>query len=128
MEDAPSDKVRTGIPGLDEVLHGGITRNNNVLVEGAPGTGKTTLGLGFIHAGAATFGEPGVIVSFELDPAKIIRDARGFGWNFEPLVDRGAVRILNASPGVLLQELRAEDSVLMSHLRAVGAKRLGKST
>ena len=47
--------VKMGIPGLDEVLLGGLPRNNNVIVEGQPGSGKTTLGLGFIHAGAARY-------------------------------------------------------------------------
>lgn len=40
--------VKTGITGLDEVLRGGLPRQNNLMVEGAPGAGKTTLGLGFI--------------------------------------------------------------------------------
>jgi circadian clock protein KaiC len=67
--------VKMGIPGLDDVLLGGLPRNNNVLVEGRPGSGKTTLGLAFIHAGASLYDEPGVIVSFELEPEKLLRDA-----------------------------------------------------
>ena len=47
-----SELIPTGIAGLDEILFGGVSRNNIILVEGAPGTGKTTLALGFIHAGA----------------------------------------------------------------------------
>ena len=118
------DKVRTGIAGLDEVLMGGIPRLNNVLVEGAPGTGKTTLGLGFIYAGAAEFDEPGLIVSFELDAAKLIRDARGFNWALQGLVDRGRVKIIHATPMAILKEFRADDSVLMEDLLRLGAKRL----
>ena len=57
--------VKTGITGLDEVLHGGIPRNNNLIVEGPAGSGKTTLGLGFIYHGARDYDEPGAIVSFD---------------------------------------------------------------
>lgn len=117
-------KVATGIDGLDEILLGGISRWNNVLIEGPPGSGKTTLGLGIIYAGAARFGEPGVIVSFELTPEKLIRDARGFDWELEALIAKRMVKIVNASPAVLLNELRADDSVLMQHVREVGARRL----
>lgn len=41
--------IRTGIPGLDEILHGGIPRENSVLVKGPPGSGKTTLAMQFIR-------------------------------------------------------------------------------
>lgn len=116
--------VKTGIPGLDEILLGGLTRNNNVLVEGAPGTGKTTLGLAFIHAGATLYDEPGIIVSFELDPDKIIRDARGFDWRLDELVEAGRVRIINATPAVVLNEFRSHDSVLLEHITTMGARRL----
>lgn len=116
--------VQTGITGLDEILLGGLTRNNNVLVEGAPGTGKTTLGLGFIHAGATLYDEPGIIVSFEMDPQKIIRDARGFDWKIDELVAAGRVKIINATPAVVLKEFRSEDSVLIEHIRTMGARRL----
>jgi circadian clock protein KaiC len=42
----------TGIDGLDEILRGGLTSDRVYLVEGTPGTGKTTLALQFLLAGA----------------------------------------------------------------------------
>ncbi|WP_427914918.1 ATPase domain-containing protein [Ramlibacter sp. MMS24-I3-19] len=120
----PNDLIPTGIAGLDDILLGGIRRNNNILVEGAPGAGKTTLGLGFIHAGAAHFGEPGVIVSFELEPDKLLRDAAGFSWDLEGLVRSGRVKIIQTSPAVLLGEFHASEGVLAQELKAIGARRL----
>ena len=52
----------TGIAGLDDVLVGGLTPERLYLIEGSPGTGKTTLGLGFLLAGAK-FGETGLYLS-----------------------------------------------------------------
>jgi circadian clock protein KaiC len=122
--DVHSSLIPTGVSGLDEVLFGGVTRNNIILVEGAPGTGKTTLGLGFIHAGAQRFDEPGVIVTFELSPQKLLRDARGYDWDFEELERQRKVKILYTSPSVLLDELQSTDGVLASEIAALGAKRL----
>ena len=116
--------VKTGIIGLDEVLLGGVPRNNNLLVEGAPGSGKTTLGLGFIHAGAALYNEPGAIISFELEPQKLLRDAAGFNWPMQDLIDAGKIKIIQTSPAVLLNEFRSSDGVLTSVLQEIGAKRL----
>lgn len=119
-----SGLVRTGIIGLDEILHGGIPRNNNLLVEGPPGSGKTTLGLGFIYHGARDHDEPGVIVSFELDPAKLLRDAAGFNWDLQGMIDQGKIKIIQTSPAVLLSEFRSEDGAFSAALVAMGAKRL----
>lgn len=116
--------VRTGVSGLDEVLLGGVHRNNNILVEGAPGAGKTTLGLAFINAGAALYDEPGVIVSFELDPEKLLRDARGFDWDLQAQIDAGRIKIVQTTPAVLLNEFRSDDGVFASELRAMRARRL----
>ncbi len=45
------DLVSTGIPGLDDILGGGLTRDRLYLLEGAPGTGKTTLSVQFLLNG-----------------------------------------------------------------------------
>lgn len=119
-----SELVKTGIVGLDEILHGGIPRNNNLIVEGPPGSGKTTFGLGFIYHGARDFDEPGAIVSFELDPAKLLRDAAGFDWDLQGLIDTGKIKIIQTSPAVLLSEFRSDDGVFAATLNGMGAKRL----
>ncbi len=116
--------VKTGITGLDEVLRGGLPRQNNLLVEGAPGAGKTTIGLGFIYAGAALYDEPGAIVSFELDSAKLLRDAAGFSWDLQEQIDRGRIKVIQTSPAVLLSEFRNPDGAFAETLRAMGCKRL----
>jgi circadian clock protein KaiC len=113
--------VKTGIIGLDEVLRGGIPRNNNLIVEGPPGSGKTTLGLGFIYHGALDYDEPGAIVSFELDPAKLMRDAAGFNWDLQGMIDQGKIK---TSPAVLLSEFRSGDGAFAASLVEMGAKRL----
>lgn len=119
------DLVRIGNPGLDEIFLGGLPRNNNILIEGAPGAGKTTLGLGFIHAGAAIFDEPGVIVTFELSPEKLMRDAKGFEWDLQALIERKKVKIIQTSPPVLLNEFRSGDSgAFTNELLEIGARRL----
>jgi circadian clock protein KaiC len=119
-----NELVKTGITGLDEVLHGGVPRNNNLIVEGPPGSGKTTLGLGFIYHGAVDYDEPGAIVSFELDPAKLLRDAAGFNWDLQGMIDQGKIKIIQTSPAVLLSEFRSEDGAFAAALVAMGAKRL----
>jgi predicted ATP-dependent serine protease len=43
------NRVKTGIAGLDEILEGGFLPGSSVLLEGAPGTGKTNLGLQILY-------------------------------------------------------------------------------
>jgi circadian clock protein KaiC len=55
-------RAATGVAGLDGILGGGMARNRLHLLEGSPGTGKTTIALQFLLAGAAA-GEVGIYVS-----------------------------------------------------------------
>ena len=118
------DLVKTGIAGLDEILSGGIPRGNVILLEGAIGCGKTTLGVEFIYHGASQFGEPGVIVLFEVSPDKIIRDAQCFGWDLRELERTDRLRIVFTSREVLRQELQQADSVLLEEAARIGARRI----
>jgi circadian clock protein KaiC len=119
-----SDLVRTGIVGLDDILRGGLPQNNVTLVEGASGTGKTVMGLEFIYRGITEYHEPGLVVTFEVAPWKLIRDALGFGWDLEALQERNQLRILFTSPQVFIQELRSPDSLLLEVADQMEAQRI----
>lgn len=123
QSDQESDFIKTTIPGMDDLLLGGVRKGNILLIEGAAGTGKTTAALAFVYHGAKELGEPGVIVSFELSPEKLRRDAHRLGWDFKELEDQGLVKIIYASPMVILQELAIHDGVLATEIDKIGAKR-----
>jgi len=72
-------KASTGIVGLDHVLEGGLARNRLHLLEGSPGTGKTTIALQFLLAGAAE-GEVGIYVSLAETEHELRDGARSHGW------------------------------------------------
>jgi circadian clock protein KaiC len=118
------DVVQTGIKGLDPILAGGIPRGNLILVEGAAGTGKTTLGVEFVYRGAQEFDEPGLIVLFEVSPDRIMREAALFGWDLRELERQGKIKILFTTRRVFEQELQQADSLLLEEGREIGARRL----
>lgn len=92
-------RVSTGVEGLDKMLEGGLLKDDIILFSGSPGTGKTIFGLHFIKE-AATKGEPGLVISFEEWPQKLIRNAKSFGWDFEQLEKKGLVKFLYFSPAL----------------------------
>lgn len=124
---APSggtERVKTGVDGLDEMLRGGMLRGAVALVQGAPGTGKTTLGLQFVHYGAQHAGEPGMFITFEEFPQDLYRDALSLGWDLRRLEVEGRLRVVFTSPQVLLQELETPDSGLATEMRELGVRRV----
>ncbi len=90
-------KVKTGIPGLDPLVGGGIPMDSVVLVSGAAGTGKTILALQFLAEGCRKHKEKGLYISFEEREEKIREQASQFGWDLEGLERDGMLRILSIS-------------------------------
>jgi circadian clock protein KaiC len=121
---ADGELIRTGIAGLDSLFGSGIPLGNVLLVAGATGTGKTLLGMEFIYRGVTQYNEPGMIVSFEVAPQKLIRDAANFGWDLAALQQQNRVKLLFTSPQVLSQELAAPDSLLLETAAEMGAQRI----
>jgi circadian clock protein KaiC len=80
LSDTPP--LRTGIDGLDTVLAGGFTANRMYLVEGAPGSGKTTLALQFLLEGLAR-GERVLYVTLSETQHELEEVARSHGWSLE---------------------------------------------
>ncbi len=72
--------VTTGVPGLDEVLRGGLPSQRIYLVEGDPGSGKTTLALQFLLEGARR-GEKVLYIAFSESRAEIETVAASHGWD-----------------------------------------------
>src|SRR2546427_13040 len=124
MATPESKLVRTGIAGLDAILPGGIPRGNVILVEGAIGTGKTTLGVEFVYRGIKDFGEPGVIVVFEVSPDKLTRDAASLGWDLRELEREERLKIIFTTREVFRQELQQADSLLIDEANKIGARRI----
>src|ERR1700756_4767158 len=76
----------TGVVGLDHVLQGGLARNRLHLLEGSPGTGKTTIALQFLMAGADA-GESGIYVSLAETEQELRAGARSHGWIIRDTVE-----------------------------------------
>src|SRR3989338_3385592 len=108
------EKTSSGIPGLDEVLGGGIPVGSTVLLSGTCGTGKSTLGLQFLMQ------EPGIYVSFEEELDSIREYMANFGWDFKKLENSGMLRLLQYDP------FRLEDilEVIQNNIREMKAKRV----
>jgi circadian clock protein KaiC len=75
-------RIRTGIPGLDSILEGGLAPHRLYLVDGVPGTGKTTLGLQFLLEGRATGGR-GLYVTLSETTEELEAVAASHGWTLD---------------------------------------------
>lgn len=118
------ERVKTGIGGLDEMLSGGFLPRSANLIEGAPGTGKTTLGMQFIYNGIVRYSEPGIIITFEQFPEQYYRDAANFGWDFRKLEREGALKIIMTSPEVSRLDLESMNGMVEQAVGEMGAKRI----
>jgi len=93
-----SDRLPSGITGLDKIMEGGFKRNSTNLVGGGAGSGKSIFAMQFLINGIDKYNEPGIYISFEEDKKKVIDEFDGFGWELAKKVKDGKLMILNYSP------------------------------
>ena len=77
-----TDKANLGVPGLDDITAGGLARGRLFLLEGTPGTGKTTIATQFLMAGAAA-GERGLYITLSETDDEFRNGAASHGWSLE---------------------------------------------
>ncbi len=103
---ATDRRISTGIPGLDDVLTGGFPQGHLFLVQGVPGSGKTTLGLQFLMDGAQR-GESVLYVTLSESKFEIEKIARSHGWSLD------GVTVFEYTPTE--DNLRAEEQYSVFH-------------
>ncbi len=91
-------RVKTGIPGLDEILNGGIPERNVVLISGGPGTGKTIFSQQFLYNGLES-DEGGVYVTLEEHPVQVRKNMENFGWRIDEFEAADVFAIVDAFTG-----------------------------
>ncbi len=94
-DQSKSTRTAFGISRLDEMTHGGVARNSTTLLLGAPGTGKTLLGLHFLAEGARR-GEKGLLFGFHETPGQLIAKAERLGLSAESYVKSGQITIIHS--------------------------------
>jgi circadian clock protein KaiC len=104
------NKAGTGIEGLDNVLAGGFSEGNVFLIEGEPGTGKTTLALQFLMEGARR-GEPGLYIALSETEEELRTSAASHGWTLPP-----PIQIVELTPQSLIDPKQEQSLLYASDL------------
>lgn len=91
--EASSERVSSGVARLDTMLGGeGYFRGSSILISGAAGSGKTSLAAAFANS-VCHGGERCLYVAFEESPSQIFRNMRSIGYELEPFVKKGLLKI-----------------------------------
>ena len=114
-------RLGTGVPGLDEMLGGGIPAGHAVMIAGPTGTGKTTFATQFVVQGARD-GDASVIAVFEEYPEAYLARAASVGADLERLVRDGKARVIYLRP----LDLSVDETLagILEAVEAVGARRV----
>jgi len=132
-------RTLTGIPGLDEILGGGIPAGRVVLLVGGPGAGKTILATQFLVNGVRNYGENSAFVSMDESKQHYFSEMEKFGWDLGKLeherkfafVDASPIRTIPGEVKIGKMTIGKKDFSLLSLIegikggvKAIGAKRI----
>ena len=118
---APTRRISIGVPGLDEMLGGGIPVGDSILVSGPSGSGKSVLATQFIAEGLRQ-GESGVIAVFEERPKEYVGRAGKFGLDLASPVQAGKLKVLYLRP----LDLSVDETLheILNAVEEMGAQRV----
>lgn len=121
------ERVKSGIPGLDELIEGGIPKSSTVLLSGGTGTCKTIFSMQFIYNGALQYQEPGLFVTVESNPKNIAWNMESFGWDIAKLKEKKMMNIFRlklASKRNFSDMIDQQIQTINGLVKEIGVKRL----
>lgn len=124
------ERTSTGIPGLDELIEGGVPKDSVTMVTGNTGSGKTTFCTQFLINGMEN-GEKCLYITTEELPEMISEDAQSFGWDLDAYAKQDKFRITYIDPSKRsnylhedIQKLVEEvdpDRIVLDSISVIGA-------
>lgn len=118
------NRVKSGIPGLDELIEGGFPEASSILVSGGPGTGKTIACMQYLYAGAKLHDEPGIYVTLEEGAHNLWWNVQRFKWDVQSLERDNKLKIYKFEPTGEFTDLEGQAKRIVEKARQMGAKRL----
>lgn len=117
------ERISTGIPGLDDMLSGGIPKNQTFAVIGAFGTGKSTIALQYTYEGLV-HGEKCVYISLDEDEEGLLGTADAFGWDLRPYLENQQLVLIRLSATDIKTSITRVESELPDMIKSLNANRL----
>ncbi len=90
-----TERIPTGIEGLDKLVEGGFPRGSLIVLAGSPGSGKTIASAQYIYHGATQLGESGIYISFGERKEVFFENMNRFGLDFRNLEKKGKFKFLD---------------------------------
>ncbi len=91
------ETISSGVPEMDEILHGGIERGTATIISGPSGVGKTTLGIQFMKE-AAGRGERSVVCTFEESEESLINRCESINIPVRSMINTGMLSVVQVEP------------------------------
>lgn len=92
------ERIKSGIPGFDELMEGGFEEGSINLLTGKTGTGKSIFSFQFIYNGATEHGDIGLYITTEETGNNIRKQAERFGWDIKSAEKKGLMKIMAVDP------------------------------
>ncbi len=121
------ERIKSGIPGLDELIEGGFPVGSTTLLSGGTGTCKTIFSMQYIYNGAKLYNEPGLFVTIEANPKNIAWNMQSFGWDIGQLQEEGRINIyrMHLAPKKTFGDLVKDELVTITGIvKELGIKRI----
>jgi circadian clock protein KaiC len=116
-------RLKTGIPGLDPLIQGGLQKGDFILLLGDLGTGKTVFSSQFVYNSAKLYNETAVFATFEEDTKSLKRNMLRFGMDLTALEKDGKIKVLDLE-ALEGRGMGSNIEALLKALDDIGARRL----